>query len=503
MICPKCNKNNAETAKFCVGCGTKLEAVVVPQPQQKDEKQNSCSKCQKPLKQDAKFCPYCGTKVEMVQEQENVLPRPVEEEDPTVLLHAEPHIETDSRDEEATVLLKEDTSGAVSRPEQTSFEPVQRQEKPKKEGAAIVILLAVAAALMVAAIVVFVIFFIPGIKEKIPFLNTAVETQTEEEEETEDQDEEEQEETEGEEAVEEIPQEEIDALLEKIEKGKKAYKDEKYAEEDGCKIILEEVVLGCTELADQYGVNDDLNDAAEEALEIYVDAVLAQVDILFDQDVRPELYEQMKSDVNSGLEQADKLLVAGFEVEKDKLEEKLEELETSYTDRYIERFNAFTELETWSRTESWDLMSDADSIGLVDYGNMDDPMTQRYAYALARVTVKNVENGINDGSMSAEDAVDEIESVLADTDYNLFLMGQLAAYLEKAGDREKADEIIGFQEEIVNQIYDTQGILVGEDIAYDFFWSFNEFEEDYSVSDENGLTQSNHEWIRDFMKDKL
>ena len=58
-------------------------------------------------------------------------------------------------------------------------------------------------------------------------------------------------------------------------------------------------------------------------------------------------------------------------------------------------------------------------------------------------------------------------------------------------------------EDIVAHIYETQGLDVGYDISYDFFWSFNEFEKDYSVSDENGLTKENHQWIRDYMKDKL
>lgn len=148
-------------------------------------------------------------------------------------------------------------------------------------------------------------------------------------------------------------------------------------------------------------------------------------------------------------------------------------------------------------------MQDAESIGLVDYGDMDDPMTQRYAYALARVTMKNVENGVNDGSMSMEDAVSEMKSVMADTDYNLLLLDTLAYYQYELGDTDSADTAWGWLNEIRNKICDTQGIEIGSDISLEYFWSFNEFEEKYSVSDVNGLTKENHEWIREYMKGKL
>ena len=63
--------------------------------------------------------------------------------------------------------------------------------------------------------------------------------------------------------------------------------------------------------------------------------------------------------------------------------------------------------------------------------------------------------------------------------------------------------ILARMDDIREKIYETQGIDVGYDIELDYFWCFNEFEEKYSVDDVNGLTKSNHEWIREYMKDKF
>lgn len=59
--CPKCGKELSDAAKFCGGCGLKLqEQAQAPSPQG-----NVCQKCGNPLKPGAKFCGKCGTKQEM------------------------------------------------------------------------------------------------------------------------------------------------------------------------------------------------------------------------------------------------------------------------------------------------------------------------------------------------------------------------------------------------------------------------------------------------------
>ena len=122
-------------------------------------------------------------------------------------------------------------------------------------------------------------------------------------------------------------------------------------------------------------------------------------------------------------------------------------------------------------------------------------MTQRYAYALARVTIKTVETGLNDGSMSLEDAIAEIESVMVDTDYNLFLMDYLVYYMGEAGDDEGAEEVSIWRDDIREKIYETQGIDVGYDIELDYFWCFNEFEEKYPLSKSADI-EKKFEWAK-------
>lgn len=55
--CPKCGKELKPNAKFCGGCGTKLESVAASAV-------NKCPHCGKELKPNAKFCGGCGTKLE-------------------------------------------------------------------------------------------------------------------------------------------------------------------------------------------------------------------------------------------------------------------------------------------------------------------------------------------------------------------------------------------------------------------------------------------------------
>ena len=46
MVCPKCQHKNPSDAKFCVGCGAKLEL--------------SCPNCNAPVQPEFQFCKECG-----------------------------------------------------------------------------------------------------------------------------------------------------------------------------------------------------------------------------------------------------------------------------------------------------------------------------------------------------------------------------------------------------------------------------------------------------------
>lgn len=53
VACPSCNKPNAQGAKFCADCGSKMEIAKVP-----------CVKCNAELREGAKFCSECGSSQE-------------------------------------------------------------------------------------------------------------------------------------------------------------------------------------------------------------------------------------------------------------------------------------------------------------------------------------------------------------------------------------------------------------------------------------------------------
>lgn len=527
MICPKCNKSNSETAKFCSGCGTRLAP-----PAEENVRKPAvplCGNCGKPLKPGARFCVFCGTaatedkrtgetgarglslkkpaaavdapplREKKAAEDDEILPRPESRDSSsTVLLYGE-----SSREKETKTALLQETSviPAAGRGVMMPGAPAGERSLPpaagnrsSNGGQKLAIVLFVAAGCLFAAALVAALIFLRPAAGGTQAEDTARQDGGEPE-------------TETEAAVdvvkEEIPEAELQALEERIGQGKEELENAHYEDETGCMAILESVMGDCTEYADQYKKSSGLQETAQEAFQTYTEAVMGQVALLFGQDVRPELYAQMESDLNAGLEQAEKLRNAGFEIDTKELDEKLSSLEGEYADRYIERFNRFTEGENWSRTESWALMNDAESIGLVDYGNMDDPMTQRYAYALARVTLKTVETGLNDGSMGYEDAAEELFAVLKDSDYNLLLMYELAGCLEAAGRQEEAENMYESVNAITEQIYETQGLYVGHDIPLDHFWIFNEFESEYPVDSQNGLSKSNHEWIRNYMEQRM
>ena len=61
-ICPQCGKKVNPGSKFCIYCGTALEAPA-EQPEEKVEVK-VCKTCGKPLEEGAVFCTNCGTKIE-------------------------------------------------------------------------------------------------------------------------------------------------------------------------------------------------------------------------------------------------------------------------------------------------------------------------------------------------------------------------------------------------------------------------------------------------------
>lgn len=60
MICPSCQTENPEAAKFCFNCGHRFAAVSTPAPAPTPVP--TCRECQATLPVDARFCGFCGTR---------------------------------------------------------------------------------------------------------------------------------------------------------------------------------------------------------------------------------------------------------------------------------------------------------------------------------------------------------------------------------------------------------------------------------------------------------
>jgi predicted amidophosphoribosyltransferase len=72
MFCPKCGTTIKEGAKFCGGCGAKVEAkppaaAFAPAPAAMAGSGDTCAACGKPVEVEWKVCPFC--KAALVRER--------------------------------------------------------------------------------------------------------------------------------------------------------------------------------------------------------------------------------------------------------------------------------------------------------------------------------------------------------------------------------------------------------------------------------------------------
>ncbi len=236
-----------------------------------------------------------------------------------------------------------------------------------------------------------------------------------------------------------------------------------------------------------------------DAFESYYDCISSQVDMLDGQPMDGGIgtrYGQMVSELEDTLEIAAKIADAGFEIETDKIEKRLDGIKEDYPEKVIEAFNEFTEREQWSRTESWELMSGTQDGGMFEEGELDDPIRLRYAYALAWYIQKENAEGVANGDKTPKAAAEYIEGLIEDTDYSPLLLREYIQYCQAAG--KEYEEVQEAYDDIIQHIADTQGLNIGTDVDLEHFWYFNDFGE-YSVDDVNGVTKENREWIRNRM----
>lgn len=185
-------------------------------------------------------------------------------------------------------------------------------------------------------------------------------------------------------------------------------------------------------------------------------------------------------------------------------------LSSTYKEKYIVLFNDLRNSEEWSFDTAWQYMQDADTAGLLPGDEPDDPLTLRYAYALAGVTHQELIEGLNDNSLSCNDAVSRITSVIKTADYNPVLMIDLARCLETVDNTQKAEIVMSACRDVYGHLAYTENIYIDPEdfmidgksssnasstIALADFYYFNDFGE-YSISNINGLSPEGRQFIR-------
>ena len=229
----------------------------------------------------------------------------------------------------------------------------------------------------------------------------------------------------------------------------------------------------------------------------YVTAVIKHKDMLNGSTLSGAIYGQVMIEMNEAVALGEELTAKGYTIDTSSLISARDEFDKTYTEKIITTFDEFTTRETWSRTESWNLMSETADY-MFDTSDLDNPIRLRYAYALSWWIQKQIETEINNGTITTKGAAIKIANLIKDMDYNPMMIHYYITYMQAAG--EDCSEVAVAYNNIVTHLEETQGLRIGVDVALDHFWYFNDFGT-YSVDDKNGVTKENRQWIRDLMSD--
>lgn len=512
MKCPKCQTEINNNAKFCTKCGCNLAAEMAKTAAKAPSQVSSaaCAKCGAALKPGAKFCTKCGTPAAPARVQEP--------EEKTMFLY-----DTNNRGgDDRTVVI--DTGNIAARPaqrnqmpgaipmpddivppskankkEKTQKQPknTDKQKSDEKAGGGLIAVIIILMVLIIASAAV--CFFVWKGDISLPAIgigNTKTEEKEsrEEEEESEDATETEKEKEKGKgKSKADIDTEELfaeaDALL---AEGKNQIAVD--AEIINGMESLRSAINQYVEKAEEAGDAGIASDKIADAYASYVSAVIRHKDMLDGQSISGSIYSQIMSEMKDAESLAKELSQKGYSVDTSSLTSAKDAFDTSYTSRVISSFDDFTNRAAWSRTEAWNLMSGFDS--MFDSSDLDNPLKLRYAYALSWWVQKQIETELASGTITEKGAAIKIANMIEDMDYNPMMINYYISYMQNAG--ENCSSVSDAYDDIVQHIAQTQGIRIGEDIALERFWYFNDFGT-YSVDSKNGVTPENRQWIRNRM----
>lgn len=537
MKCPNCQFENRDDAKFCKSCGHKLEGLHV-KPESAAEAMPLCPGCGAALKPGAKFCTKCGTSVAASPAPAPVPesapapePVPVPEPAPAPEVHTcsscgavlKPGVKFCSKCgstvSSSTAPASVPAAAPVPQPAETKVQtpaakpaeakiqtPVQTpptvpvsarvSEKPDaKKKAPIVPILCALVVLFLLGCGVFAL-------AKAGLFSGSEKNGGNENAVTEDL-------TASEEDPAAITEEDLAPIAEQVTAAEDKMNNNDYA---GASADLTDVLNAYADLVSEDDSEDTANTViplAETAFDLYTKSILKQVEGWEGQPPTAPLYQQVDITMKDSFAFADQLKESGLTINTDALEADYEAFPGRYKEKYILAFNDLVTGEEWSRTTAWMYMQDAASVGLVDRENPDDPLTLRYAYALAWITQKETSEGRNDGTLSDEDAIATILSVAKNADYNPVLMRELALCYDAVGNTNNSALIKNACIDVCNYLANSEAVFINPDdlfvpgrnsdasstIALNSFWYFNDFG-DYSASITNGLRTEGREYIR-------
>ncbi|MBP8968590.1 MAG: zinc-ribbon domain-containing protein [Lachnospiraceae bacterium] len=562
MKCPNCQTELTGQEKFCIKCGTKIPENMQPkaeEPKKEEVKQEPVA--EEPKKEEVKAeQPVIVTPKPMSEEKPQESKEPVKE--PLKIEPVKPEIkpEPDIKDPESMIVktpvsappvfcikcgakmqpgakfctkcgtpvdqnqkpagassVVASTAKAPATPVQSApvqNAPVQNapagEEKAKKGSKGIILIIVLAICALIVAILL--ALKATGVLSRI---TSGISQSTEEAPDNDNNEEDEETPGEDEEEPEEDPEvaearrQEISDIMDEI--------DAAVEEGDKSELITDDygtALDGYIKLASKYELADDVSKEAAEVFEKYAQQVRNSIALLDGQHVSSGLYIQSREYYDEILGYADAMTNAGIKFDDCGIGAESDALIEVYRGKYIYAINEITSRENWSRDEAWELMEDAASIVdedgdriLFNEDDLDDPMRLRYIYSLAWKTRKDIETGIANGSMTYEDALDRIDSVLRDTDYNLMLLHDGIYYSDKAG-IDSAPYMVAFNNEI-EKMQEFDGVIVVLDpsktdethFEMNHFWIFNDISDGadpaYQVSFTNGTSATTRAWIRE------
>ena len=543
MKCPKCQSEIKDNAKFCTKCGcnlaeelAKMKPAAPQQPVQPQVQQDKvCVKCGAPIKLGARFCTKCGTPVaqpapvqptveapkpapapvQPTQTPQPKAPTPVQptqtpqpkaatpvQSAPTPQPKAATPVQPAPTPQPKAVTPVQPTpapqpkAAAPVKPAPVQPKPApasNKQPKPampkddEKASPALIIVVVVLAVLVIASGIV--CFLVWNGTISLPFGGTVTEETIDEEESTEAT-------TEAETSTVDVDGlfAEADTLAE-TGKGQIAVDAEIVDGMNNLNTAIQEYASKAEEAGDISLEVDRINDAYVA----YITAIVRHKDMLSASTLSGAIYKQILIEMDDAAALGDDLAAKGYEVDYSSLTSAKDEFIKSYTDRIVAAFDEFTKGQMWSRTECWNLMSETPD-NMFDNSDLDNPLRLRYAYALSWWIQKQIESELASGTITTKGAAIKIGGMIETMDYNPMMINYYISYMNDAG--EDCSEVSQAYDDIVNQLSQTQGIVIGQDIPLEHFWYFNDFGEysgDMEDGSTNGVTPENRQWIRDRM----